>query len=82
MKYVIEVTETFRKIIIVEADTIRRAVDKCWDEYWNNYDNKKNNNSPVFINHQKDYSETNFNICTYGTEHVFQFEDKYEHLNR
>ena len=82
MKYAIEVTETFRKTIIVEADTIRKAVDKCWDEYWDNYDNRKNSSSPVFIDPQKEISEVGFDIVRHGTEHVFQFEDRYDHLDR
>ncbi len=82
MKYAIEVTKTFRKIIIVEADTIRGAVDKCWDEYGDSYDGKKNSNSPVFIDPQKEIGEVGFDIVRHRTEHIFQFEDSYEHLDR
>jgi hypothetical protein len=35
MKYPVVMTETFNKLIIVEADSEREAIDKCWDEFEN-----------------------------------------------
>ena len=50
MKHIVRVTETFDKLIVVEADTEKEALDKCW------------NAVPVFFNYLEDEGSLYFEI--------------------
>lgn len=79
MKYPVVMTETFNKLIIVEADSEREAIDKCWDEFSNGY---VFNNNPISIDYLTNDSNVDFEI---GTEEdkakITEHEDNYDYLN-
>ena len=79
MKYPVVMTETFNKLLIVEADSEREAIDKCWDEFENGYIFDE---SPVSIDYLTCDSDVDFKI---GTEKdktkIAEHEDSYDYLN-
>lgn len=79
MKYPVVMTETFNKLIIVEADSEREAIDKCWNEFSNGY---VFDGSPVSIDYLTYDSDVDFEI---GTEEdkamITEHEDNYDYLN-
>lgn len=79
MKYPVIVTEKFEKLIIVEADSEREAIDKCWDEFSKGTIFR---NSPILFSYFTDDSITDFEI---GSEEdkamITEHEDKYDYLN-
>ena len=78
MKYPVIVTETFNKLIIVEANNEEEAIDKCWDEF---VKGSLFNESPVSIHYLTDESTTDFKI---GTEEdkimITEHEARYDYL--
>lgn len=69
MKYPVVMTETFNKLIIVEADSEKEAIDKCWDEF-------------VSINYLTCDSDIDFEIGTKEDKaKITEHEDKYDYLN-
>ena len=80
MKYVVKATETFNKLIVVEADSEQEAIDKCWNEYENG--SFLTGSSPVLFNYLTDNSEMDYEIGTKEDRRtVFFREDKYDHLD-
>lgn len=79
MKYPVVMTETFNKLIIVEADSKKEAIDKCWDEFENGYIFDE---SPVSIDYLTCASDVDFEI---GTEEdkalITEHEDNYDYLS-
>lgn len=79
MKYPVVMTETFNKLIIVEANSEKEAIDKCWDEFNNGY---IFDGSPVSIDYLTNDSNIDFKI---GTEKdkamITEHEDYYDYLN-
>lgn len=71
MKHIIRVTETFDKLIVVEADTEEEALDKCWDAV------------PVFFNYLEDEGSLYFEIDNDPEDRVdvLKYEKFYQHLN-
>lgn len=79
MKYAVNVTMTFNKLIIVEADSEEEAIDRCWDA-WTCPENETEVNA-VSFDYLNDYSETNFEIGDiYDTEMVMSHPNLYAHL--
>ena len=80
MKHVVRVTETFSKLIVVEADSEQEAIDKCWNELENS--SFLTGSSPVLFNYITDNSEIDYSIGTKeDRKTVFFREDKYDHLD-
>lgn len=71
MKHIVRVTETFDKLIVVEADTEKEALDKCW------------NAVPVFFNYLEDEGSLYFEIDNDPEDKtdVLKYEEFYQHLN-
>lgn len=71
MKHIIKVTETFDKLIVVEADTEEEALNKCWDAV------------PVFFDYLEDESSLCFEIDNDAEDKadVLKYEEFYQHLN-
>ena len=71
MKHIVRVTETFDKLIVVEADTEKEALDKCW------------NAVPVFFNYLEDEGSLYFEIDNDAEDRVdvLKYEKFYQHLN-
>ena len=71
MKHIVRVTETFDKLIVVEADTEKEALDKCW------------NVVPVFFNYLEDEGSLYFEIDNNAEDRidVLMYEKFYQHLN-
>lgn len=59
MKYPVIITETFKKLITVEANNEEEAIDKCWDEFEKG---SLFNDSPVSIHYLTNESTTDFKI--------------------
>ena len=64
-------TETFDKLIVVEADTEEEALNKCW------------NAVPVFFNYLEDEGSLYFEIDNDPEDKtdVLKYEEFYQHLN-
>lgn len=79
MKYPVVMTETFNKLIIVEADNEKEAIDKCWDEFNNGY---IFDGCPISIDYLTCDSDVDFEI---GTEEdkiiITEHENNYDYLN-
>ena len=71
MKHIVRVTETFDKLIVVEADTEKEALDKCW------------NAVPVFFNYLEDEGSLYFEIDNNAEDRIDEKKKKkfYQHLN-
>lgn len=82
MKYPVIVTEKFEKLIIVEANNEKEALDKCWDTATDVSTLWTKDNNPVCFDYLVDESEINFEI---GTEEdkimITEHENLYDYLN-
>lgn len=81
MKYPVIVTETFSKLIIVEANNEEEALDKCWDTATDVSTLWTKDNNSVYFDYLVDESEINFEI---GTEEdktmITEHENFYDYL--
>lgn len=79
MKYPVNVTMTFNKLIVVEADSEEEAIDKCWDA-WECPENEAEMNA-ISFDYLNDYGEINFEIGDKDdTEMMMNHPNLYAHL--